>query len=218
MHEDQHGNDWALYQTFLSMPLYSMVRFGRWEEILEEEKPPPSSEYWSGVWHYARGMAYAHTGKVKAARKELRTLQSMAESPELEAVIVGFANGRKLLTVASEILAGDLASVRGDHDDALLHLERAVRLQEGLGYTEPPDWYYPARHSLGAALLDAGRPAEAEVVYWRDLRQYPENGYSLFGLWQALRVQGRDEEAAVIEKRFEEAWSAGDARLTSSRF
>jgi hypothetical protein len=85
-------------------------------------------------------------------------------------------------------------------------------------YNEPPDWYYPVRHTLGAVLLDAGRADEAEVVYWEDLKRNPGNGYSLFGLAAALRAQDRDEEASAIETRFRDAWSAADSELRSSRF
>jgi len=100
----------------------------------------------------------------------------------------------------------------------LAHLERAVRLEDGLRYNEPPDWYFPVRHFLGAMLLDAGYPSEAEVVYAADLRKNPENGYSLFGLSEALKRQGRVEEARGFGERFNNAWTDASHTLTSSRF
>ncbi|MGH9787432.1 MAG: hypothetical protein ACRD4U_01860, partial [Candidatus Acidiferrales bacterium] len=103
-------------------------------------------------------------------------------------------------------------------DQALAALHRAVLMEDGLTYMEPADWHYPVRQSLGAVLLKAGRAAEAEQVYWEDLRRNPENGWSLFGLMQALRAQKRDEEAAAIEQRFKRAWANADVQLTSSRF
>lgn len=93
-----------------------------------------------------------------------------------------------------------------------------MRLEDSLIYNEPPDWFLPTRHLLGAALLDAGRPEEAEVVYWDDLRRRRDNGFALYGLWQSLKAQGRDDEAAAIEARLRTAWAAADVRLTSSRF
>lgn len=133
-------------------------------------------------------------------------------------MLIGFTNGARLLRIATEVLAGEIDAAGRRYDQALAHLDSAVRLQDSLTYTEPPDWYYPVRQTLGAVLLQAGRPAEAEVVYWADLRQYPENGYSLRGLVEALRAQGRQDDAATMEKRFRKAWSYADVQLNSSRF
>jgi tetratricopeptide (TPR) repeat protein len=122
-----------------------------------------------------------------------------------------------VLRIARETVAGEIAGKGGDIDRALLHLERAVRFQDALIYTEPPDWHAPVRQTLGAVLLEAGRPEEAEIVYWEDLRQNPENGWSLFGLAQSLRTQGKSDEAAEAEKRFHRAWAGADVELKSSR-
>ena len=85
-------------------------------------------------------------------------------------------------------------------------------------YNEPPDWYYPVRHTLGAVLLEAGYPAEAKVVYWQDLRRYRDNGYSLYGLWQSFKSRGLREDAACIKAQFQVAWADADVVLSSSRF
>jgi hypothetical protein len=118
--------------------------------------------------------------------------------------------------VAPEVVAGELAARRGDCTNVLAHLEKAVRLEEALVYTEPADWPIPVRRVLGAVLLDAARPLEAEVVYWEDLRQNPENGWSLVGLANALRAQSKAAEAATVGQRFEKAWANGDVKLESS--
>ncbi len=215
---DFHGNDWALYQTFLSTPLYALVRFGRWQEILAEPKPPEGSSFWMGIWHYARGMALLRTGHPGGAEKELRALRSLAENPKTAELLVGFSTGARVLTIAEETLAGEIDAAARRFTQAIGHLDRAVRLQDALTYTEPPDWYYPVRHSLGAVLLAAGRPEEAEVVYWRNLERFPENGYALHGLRRALEAQGRTEEAAAVGARFAKAWADADVTLVSSRF
>jgi tetratricopeptide (TPR) repeat protein len=93
-----------------------------------------------------------------------------------------------------------------------------VRLEYGRQYNEPPDWYFPVRHFLGAMLLDAGRPQEAEVVFAADLNKNPENGYSLFGLKIALERQGKNEDALLIAERFDRAWKDASHQLVSSRF
>jgi tetratricopeptide (TPR) repeat protein len=119
---------------------------------------------------------------------------------------------------APEVLAGEIASARGNYDVAIARLERAVRLEDSLVYTEPSEFHYPPRHALGAILLQAGRPAEAETVYWEDLRRNRENGWALFGLLQALRAQNKVDAATVIEARFKKAWARADITLSASRF
>ena len=215
---DMRGNDWALYQTFLSLPLDVMVRFGMWDAILAEPEPPRGSHLWSGMWHYARGMAYAHVDRVALARAELAVLERMLEDPTTRNTLVNFTNAGTLLAIARETLAGELGLRSGETDPALAHLERAQRLEDGLPYSEPPVWLLPTRHALGAALLRARRPGEAEVVYWQDLARNRENGFALYGLTQALEAQGRTEEASRIRSRFEKAWEAADITLRSSAF
>jgi len=216
--EDMHTNMWALYQTFLSMPLYTMVRFAMWDEVLAEESPPEDAVYWTGIWHYARGMAYLHRDNFDGAIAELAVLHKIAEDPQTPEVTIGFTNAGTLLTTADQVLSGELAAKQGAYQRALYHLGRAVRLEDSLLYNEPPDWYYPVRHTLGAVLLEAGLPEEAEVVYWEDLGKNENNGYALFGLLQALRAQGHDAETVDVEARLKAAWSEADVKLTSSRF
>ena len=100
----------------------------------------------------------------------------------------------------------------------ITHFQAAQKIEDEQVYTEPPDWYYPIRHSLGAVLLKAGKPAEAEKVYRQDLKRFPENGWALFGLAQSLHAQNKHEEAAAVDARFAKAWSTADVKLTASRF
>jgi tetratricopeptide (TPR) repeat protein len=215
--EHLNGDTWGLFDAFLSQPLYTMVRFGMWDEILKEPKPVPVTLFRTGVWHYARALAFLHSGD-RGARRELKALQEIIDSTALEGSNVGFAAAPKLLQIAAEIVTAEIAAKKGHYLEATARLGRAVRLEDGLLYNEPPDWYFPVRHFLGAVLLEAGRPEEAEVVYWDDLRKAPNNGHSLFGLKQALIAQGKKEEAAEIEQRFQKAWSAADVSLKSSRY
>ena len=215
---DFSHNTWGLYQTFASMPLFALVRFGQWDQVLEEPRPPAKWRYMTGIWHYARGMAYTHTGQYKSAQKELETLLGIAMDPVSGHEMVGFGNTPTLLSIAGEVLAGELAAKQKRFEAAIGHLDRAVRLEDSLMYNEPPDWYYPVRHTLGAVLIEAGRPAEAEVIYWQDLKRYRNNGYSLYGLWQSLKAQGRDAEARQMQQSYAQAWAHADRSLSSSRF
>jgi tetratricopeptide (TPR) repeat protein len=126
-------------------------------------------------------------------------------------------SGYNILRIAPEVVAGEIAAKRKDWDSALLHLERGVRFEDALIYQEPPDWPAPVRQHLGAVLLEAGRADEAEAVYWEDLKKNAENGWSLFGLLQALKAQGKKDDAALIERRFQKAWKDSEVTLTGSR-
>jgi tetratricopeptide (TPR) repeat protein len=211
-------NAWALYETFLSQPMFVMVRFGMWDVMMAEPKPDTESRFMTGIWHYGRALAYIHTDRPKKARQELVELVAVREAMGTIEHYVGFATAETLMTIAEQIVQGELAYSEGRILEGLAHLERAVRLEDGLRYNEPPDWYFPVRHFLGAMLLDAGYPKEAEVVYAADLRKNPENGYSLFGLSEALERQGRVKEAQAFSERFSRAWADASHKLTSSRF
>lgn len=200
-------------QDFLVTPLYVLTRFGRWDEILREPPPGKGLMYARGIWHYARGIAFTARGELAHAAQELAQLEALAADPSLKNLQVVRNEASDLLALAVRVLNGELAAQRGDRVTAIRRLEEAVRLQDELDYFEPPAWYYPVRDSLGAALLAAGRAVEAETVYREDLKQYPENGWSLFGLWQSLRVQGKTYEAGEAEQRFNRAWRRADVTL-----
>jgi len=211
-------NAWALYETFLSQPMFVMVRFGMWDAMMAEPKPDTGSQFMTGIWHYGRALAFIYTDRPKQARQELQKLSPVREAMGTIEHYIGFATAKTLMTIAEQIVQGELAYTEGHILEGLAHLERAVRLEDGLRYNEPPDWYFPVRHFLGAMLLDAGYPNEAEVVYAADLRKNPENGYSLFGLSEALERQGRVKEAQAFSERFSRAWADASHTLTSSRF
>ena len=209
-----------LLHQFLVAPLFAYTRFGEWDVILSEPPPPEESPFWTGVWHYARGLAFTATGKPDKAVRELSSLKNIAAEKSLDGFRVTFSrNGAKaILDIAVEVLAGEMAAKRGDYDNAIARLHRAILLEDNLIYNEPPDWHVPARQMLGAVLLEVGRAAEAEAIYWQDLQRNRENGWSLFGLIQSLRAQGRQDQAVLVEKRFRNAWSQADVTLVSSRF
>ena len=214
---DMQGNAFAAFETFLSQPLYVMVRFGLWDKILEEPQPAAGNQFQQGVWHYARGMAYSNTKQTRKARKERKALQALQKNLA-DDYFIGFGTAPKLLQIATLVLNGDMAAKAGKHENAIAALSRAARLEDSLLYNEPPDWYFPTRHVLGALLLESGHPQEAEVVYWEDLKKNPANGYSLYGLHLAQSAQGNDAAAAATKEQFDTAWQAADTVLSSSRF
>jgi tetratricopeptide (TPR) repeat protein len=209
-----------LLHQFLVAPLFAYTRFGKWDLILNEPRPPEESPFWTGVWHYARGLAFTATGKPDQAARELSSLENIAAEKSLDGFRVTFSrNGAKaILEIAVEVLAGEMAAKRGDYDKAIARLHRAILLEDNLIYNEPPDWHVPARQLLGAVLLEAGRASEAEAIYWQDLQLNRDNGWSLFGLMQSLRAQSKEEQAVLVEERFRKAWSQADLTLIASRF
>jgi predicted Zn-dependent protease len=208
-----------ILQGFVVVPYWAMVRFGKWEDILADKGPHFETAFTRGAWRYARAMALIATGRLDEAAAELAELKKLLDDPSLkEQTTFSTNNGLAILRIAPEVIAGELAAKRKDWDTAIMHLERAVRFEDGLIYQEPPDWHLPVRHNLGAVLLAAGRADEAETVYWEDLRRNPGTGWSLFGLMQALEAQGKKEEAELVSERFKRAWKNADVTLTASRF
>ena len=209
----------AMLQHFSAIPYYALVRFGKWDEILREPAPEADLLYPTAVWHYARGIAYTREGKLEAARAELERVRAIAADPRLAPLrIWGLNPMSSLAEIAAAVLHAEIAAARNNTKTAVAELRKAIAIEDGLIYGEPPDWFYPVRHNLGAVLLEAGRARAAEKVYREDLARFPDNGWSLFGLAQSLRAQGKTKEAAEVESRFQTAWQYADIEITASRF
>jgi hypothetical protein len=196
------------------VPYYALTltTFGRWDDVLAEPLPPSEIRKSVAMAYYARGVAYAAKGQAAEAQMALDTVKA------IDAATPADAEAKTATSIAVHALLGEIATRSGKLDEGIAHFREALKIEDAGLYFEPPKWYYPIRESLGAALLKAGRGAEAEAVYREDLKRFPENGWSLFGLAAALRAQGKSAEAADVEKRFAKAWSAADVKLTASRF
>jgi tetratricopeptide (TPR) repeat protein len=202
----------GLLQEMLPYHALTLTTFGKWDEVLAEPLPPADIRFSYAMAQYARGVAQAAKGQWAEAQAALDTVKKInAETPE-------GAEGKTALSIAVHALSGEIATRRGDLEAGTTHFREAAKIEDGGLYFEPPKWYYPIRHSLGAALLKAGQHAEAEKVYREDLKRFPENGWSLFGLAQALRAQGKTTEAAAADTRFRQAWANTDVTLAASRF
>ena len=202
----------GMLQEMLPYHVLTLTTFGKWDEVLAAPLPPDDIRFSYAMAQYARGVAHAAKAEWADAQAALDNVTaSDAATPQ-------GAEGKTALSIAVQALSGEIAVRRGEVDAAITHFQEAVKIEDAGLYFEPPKWYYPVRHSLGAALMKAGRSAEAETVYREDLRRFPENGWALFGLAQALRAQGKKDEATATEARFRKAWPDTDVTLTASRF
>lgn len=208
--------EWTyLADGFMPVTYHVMIRFGKWDDILNEPKPEDYRLVSIAMWHYARGVALSATGRTSEAKQEMATFEvAVAAIPANWKV--GQNKAADVMKVAQKMLDGELAYREGRQDDAFTSLREGVVLEEALVYDEPPGWMQPVRHAQGALLIGAGRPAEAEVVYREDLEAYPVNGWAMLGLENALRAQNKNAEAAGYSNRRAVAWSRADVKPTSS--
>src|SRR3989440_2560517 len=207
-----------LLGPYMHYTYLTLVTFGRWDELLAMPLPPADLAYSRAMAQYARGVALAATRRFAEAQAALDTLKRIAATATRGYASAGWTTPRTNLRIATHALAGEIAARRGALDEGIARFRAAMKIEDDQVYTEPPDWYSPIRHSLGAVLLRAGRPVEAERLYREDLKRFPENGWSLLGLAQALRAQGKSAEAADADARFARAWAGADVTLTASRF
>ena len=207
----------AVVDGYFAMPYELHLRFGRWDAMLAEPKPRDIFPIATTLWHYARGVAFAAKNDVKQAKLEQQAFFDAVKEVPKDA---DFSKNKAsdLFGIAENMLAGEILYREGKTDAAVAALREAVAREDKLHYIEPPGWIQPVRHALGATLMNAKRYADAETVYRDDLDRYPENGWSLYGLSQSLKRQGKTAEAAAVAERFEKCWQHADVKLASSCF
>jgi tetratricopeptide (TPR) repeat protein len=202
---------------FLVAPIHVMVRFGMWQELLEEPAPPSDLPVSTAMWHYGRSVALSSLGRVEESEQEFSALENaIAEVPE--SYYIGNNTAQVVLEVARPMAEGELEYRRGNYERAFELLREAVRRDDGLRYDEPRGWMQPVRHSLGALLLEQGRVEEAEAVYREDLRINPNNGWALLGLAECLHRSGRHDEAEATDQLVRTAWARSDTNPRVSCF
>lgn len=201
-----------------AIPLFSMVRFGQWDQILAAPAPGEDSSFLRVVHHWSRGYALLGKGDAAAAAGELKKLREAARDPALSGLKIFDLNDlAKLASIGEHMLAGEIAARQNRTSEAIALMKKAVEIEDSLLYSEPPDWPVPPRQFLGAILLEAGRAQEAEAVYRADLARHRDNGWSLKGLAVSLKAQGRSGEALQAELRFRKAWARADISISTSR-
>lgn len=200
---------------FMVMPLEARVRFGWWEDVLAYEDFSEAFPISRALRRAARGVAFAATGRPAEARKELANFNMLKKKPHKDAF---FGNNLAvdIFAVAYRHLLGEILLAEGKINNAIQELRLGATAEDKLGYDEPPDWFIPVRHTLGAVLLRAGKAVEAERVYREDLKRFPDNGWSLYGLSKAMAARGKTADATRIKAKFDVVWKNADIKIEAS--
>lgn len=208
-----HLKAMPMLEMFRPYPIVSMIRFGRWEDVLKEPKPDDPLKITTAIWHYARGSAFVAKNQPAKADEELKALQAVAKTVPAGTQL-GNSSAADVFKVAELTLAGKLAFSR-DEATAFNLLNKAVATEDLLGYNEPADWDLPTREVLGSLLLSTGKYAEAEKVFRDELAKRSRNGRASFGLAESLKQQsGKESSAKMVWREYEEAWKEADSKLT----
>jgi tetratricopeptide (TPR) repeat protein len=206
-------------ESFSTVQSAVFGRFDRWDDILKLPPPSANLKIANSMWHFARGVAFAATGKLASAEMEHRAVTDALESTAPDETFAMSPNKtRDILTIASDVMAAKLAMARNEKGEAIAQLRDAVAIQDGLKYAEPPSWFYPVRESLGAALFLDGQVPEAEQVFREDLQRNPRNPRSLFGLLQVLRSRRESYDAGFVQRELKDEWKGDLQQLNLSNF
>jgi tetratricopeptide (TPR) repeat protein len=203
----------AMLDVFLWTPIWVDLRFAKWDAIAARPEPPGERKISHVMWRYSRALAFAARREIAKAGAEQVLFAKEAAALPSDVVISEMNPSAAILNVANKTLAARIAMAKGDTDEAIRTWQSAVEAQDKLNYDEPPDWYYPARESLGAALLLNGKTKEAEQVFREDLRHNPRNPRSLFGLRESLAAQHADGDATWVDREFRSTWKNADVEL-----
>jgi pimeloyl-ACP methyl ester carboxylesterase len=212
-----HVKAMPMIEMFMPAPICVRLRFGLWDEILRTPEPDRALLATHAIWRFARGASFAATGKLDEARKERASLATEAQQITGDAPF-GLNSASSVLRVAESALDARIAWAKGDRAGSIESWRAAVAAWDALNYNEPPDWYYPVRESLGAALLLNGNAAGAEQVFREDLKENPRNARSLFGLMESLKAQGKRDAASFVEAEFKAAWKNAEVQLKVESF
>jgi tetratricopeptide (TPR) repeat protein len=207
-------SEMPMSEVYVPTPIFVLLRFHRWDEVLKLPPPNPGLVMTTAFWHFARGSAAAAKNQIGMAEAERRSLETARKEMLADTEFSFFSNkAQAFLDLAANILDARITKARGDHEREIECWKNAVQLQDRLNYGEPPEWFYPIRESLGATLMLNGQAAQAEAVFRADLGQYPRNPRSLFGLWKSLQAQNKISDAEWVRMEFETAWKGPDVTL-----
>jgi tetratricopeptide (TPR) repeat protein len=205
----------GLIDGIMPSNFHTLIRFGKWDEVLAEPTYKDYRLVSNAVRYYARSIAYSAKGDTEEARKEMNAFNKATQAVPEEWYI--FNNPvNKVLPIAQAMIEGELLWREGNKEEAFSRLRFGIQEEDALIYDEPPGWMIPVRHTLGALLMADGRAQEAETVYREDLERNRNNGWGLIGLQKSLRSQGKNAEAQALDSKIKSAWDKADTIPTSS--
>jgi len=206
--------DVSMVEPYIPTPIFVLLRFHRWDEVLKLPPPESNLAMTTAFWHFARGSAAAAKGQIGIAEIERRTLEATRRETPADLEFSMYSNKAvAFLDLAANILDARIATAHADRERAIEYWKNAVQIQDRLYYGEPPEWFYPVQESLGRALLQDEQPGQAETVFRADLQLYPRNPRSLFGHLKSLEVQRKTSDAEWVRREFEAAWKNADVTL-----
>lgn len=209
---------WSTLQHYYVIRYYVAVKFGLWDEILKMKLVNDTLKYPVAISHYARGMAYLGKNNLKMAKAELLSLDVLANDKSLEKMTIWEINSMSnIVQIASKVLKAEILASERNYTQSINLLQKAVAIEDGLNYNEPPDWFFSVRHHLGAVQIEAGRYDDAIKTYEEDLKRLPKNGWAHHGLKLAYEKQNNKAKVKVMERLIDKSWATADVKITTSR-
>jgi tetratricopeptide (TPR) repeat protein len=213
------GGYMGVFAQYVYMtPYFTLIRFGKWDDVLNTAPVPETRVYSNLIWHYGRGLAYAREHNFEKANAELEQLRADMQNPQLLEHPAAFNPGIAGAGVAETILEGVIAEEHGELEQSITLLKEAVEKEDNMLYNEPKDWVHPARQYLGNVLIKANRYAAAEKVFREDLDINPNNGWSLTGIVTALVMQGKKKESNTVQQQLKTSFARTDTKIIASVF
>jgi tetratricopeptide (TPR) repeat protein len=209
---------WSTLQHYYVIPYYVAVKFGQWNEIMKMKLVNDTLKYPVAIYHYARGMAYLGQKKINLAKAELVSLDVLANDKSLEKITIWEINSMfNIVQIASKVLKAEILASERNYVQSINLLQKAVAIEDGLNYNEPPDWFFSVRHYLGAIQIEAGRYDDAIKTYEEDLKRLPKNGWAHHGLKLAYEKLNNKDKVEEMERLIAKSWATADVKITTSR-
>jgi len=205
-HVGSHVTEMPMLEGVMMVPALVLVRFQRWDDILAAPLPEQKRALTKATWHFARAFAYLAKGDQQNAGHERQAFLACKQAIPPDAMVSVYNTSQSVLGIPEAVLEAKFALSRRDRARAVECLRQAELREHALQYAEPPEWIIPVRESLGAVLMAAGEPAEAERVFRAELATHTRSGRSLFGLRESLKAQKKDYAAHLVDQEFQAAW------------
>ena len=209
---------WSTLQHYYVIPYYVAVKFGKWDDILKMKLISDTLKYPKAVSHYAKGMAYLGKNDLRKAKTELMRLEVLANDTSLEKMTIWEINSmHSIVEIAAKVLKAEILASERNYTQSIHLLQKAVAIEDGLNFNEPPDWFFSVRHHLGAIQIEAGRYEDAIKTYEEDLKRLPKNGWAHHGLKLAYEKLHNKAKTSEIEQLISKSWATADIKIVTSR-